>query len=100
MTVRAGPERRVDEHATAAAFLDEQLEVVCARRALLKEELAAGALHLARDGRVARELLDAPQQRRPPRNRVEHGARVGVLALEEGQPFGILVVLHPAIRIA
>src|SRR5438270_9331021 len=100
MTRRRAEERRVDEHAGDAALLYEQLEVLGARRTLLEEQLAAGAAREARRGRISRELLDALQEPLTPGDGVENRARVLVLALEEGQPLSVLVVLHPAVRIA
>ncbi len=89
----------IDEHAPHAALLDEQPEVVGARRPLLDEQPPAGALYTARERDIARELLDVREQRFPARYRVEHRARVRVLSLEIGQPLRVLVGLHPAVRI-
>src|SRR5438105_6774287 len=100
MTRRRAEERRVDEHAGDAALLYEQLEALGARRTLLEEQLGAGAAREARRGRISRELLDALQEPLTPGDSVENRARVLVLALEEGQPLLVLVVLHPAVRIA
>src|SRR5262249_10503144 len=65
--------------------------------ALLIKQLAAGPLYRARRGGVARQLLDTPQQCVPAGNRTEDRAGVIVLPLQERQPVGVLVVLHPSI---
>src|SRR5579863_3212275 len=93
-------ECRIDEHAPDAAFLHEQLEVVRTRRALLEEQPAAGALHSARDGRIAGEPLDTRQELVSPRDGFEYSTGVGILSLQKRQPVRILGIFHPAIRVA
>ena len=98
---RAAEQRRVDQHAAGAAVLaHEQLEVVGARRALLVEEPAAGALHEQRRRRIARQQLDALQEPVATGDAVEQRARVLILTPEKRQPVRVLVVLHPAVGVA
>src|SRR5215470_7510295 len=96
----SGIERsRVDEQADTAVFLDEELEVVRPGRALLEKHPAPGSLDRGWQRYVARELLNAIEQRVPPWQGVENRARMVVLAFEEGQPVGVLLILHPAVGI-
>jgi hypothetical protein len=78
----------------------EELVIIGTERTLLIEQGSSGPLDPRRRDRIARELPDSREQRGPIRQCVEHGAGVIVLSLQEGQPLRVLVVLHPAIRIA
>jgi hypothetical protein len=92
----------VDQHAVgpARALAHVELEIVGALGPLREEDQAAGALHAAGCHRVAGQLLNAFEQGCARRQLVEYGAGMVVLSLQEGQPLGVLVVLHPAVGVA
>ena len=98
---RATAERgRIHENPLAALVTNEEPIVVGTLRSLLNEREAAGALHAARQHGLARQLFDPRKQRLAPREPLEQCAGMAILTLEEGQPFAVLVVFHPSVRIA